>query len=316
MSAQVEDPQVLSIQSHVVSGHVGNTSAVFPLQVLGFEVHAINSVQFSNHTGYGKWTGTVMNSKELDDLMQGLKSNHLDNFTHILTGYVGDRSFLEQVHQIIKELKQKNPNTIYVCDPVMGDNGHLYVPEELLSIYRDLLIPLADVITPNQFEAELLTGKKIESESDALECMKLLHGKGAKTVVISSSVLGAEGRLTAFGSIQKPRAGTGGEDEAEGRTEAWKIDMSRLPHLFTGTGDLFAALLLAWLHRCPGNLARAMERSIDTLQAVLKTTSDYAESRMPSAGEVNRTKLLELRLVQSKKYMEDPPQTFTAVPLS
>lgn len=297
------EAQVLSIQSHVVNGYVGNKSAVFPLQVLGFEVHSINSVEFSNHTGYGKWKGHVLNSNELVELMAGLKSNDLDNFTHILTGYVGSASFLEEVYNTVKQLKEKNPNLIYVCDPVMGDNGNMYVPKELLSIYRDKLIPLADIITPNQFEVELLTGKTITSESDAMKCMEILHQMGSKTVVISSSAIGPAEDLIAFGSTKN---GDG--------IECWKLNIPRLPHLFTGTGDLFAALLLAWLWRSNGDLSTAMNNSISTLQGVLRRTADYAEDQLKK-GKPYGVKLLELRLIQSKCDIENPPETFKATRL-
>nr|CAG4641846.1 EOG090X09AY [Eurycercus lamellatus] len=295
------DPQVLSIQSHVVSGYVGNKSAIFPLQVLGFEVHSINSVEFSNHTGYGNWKGTVLHSNELADLMSGLKNNDLDNFTHLLTGYVGSQSFLEQVYESVKQLKAKNPKLIYVCDPVMGDNGHMYVPKELLEIYRDKLIPLADIITPNQFEVELLTGKTITNATEAIESMNILHQMGAKTVVITSSLLGANGDLTAFGSTRK-------EDSS---TEVWKLDIPRLPHLFTGTGDLLAALLLAWLHRSNGNLSLALNNSVSSLQCVLRRTAAYAEDQV-KLGKPYGVKILELRLIQSKEDIEKPPPTFQA----
>nr|CAG4648752.1 EOG090X09AY [Polyphemus pediculus] len=303
MSLSTDDPQVLSIQSHVVSGYVGNKSAVFPLQVLGMEVHSINSVEFSNHTGYGKWKGSVLNSTELGDLMTGLQMNDLDTFSHILTGYVGSVSFLEQVFEGIQHLKTVNPNSVYVCDPVMGDNGHLYVPKELLEIYRDKLIPIADIITPNQFEAELLTGKKIESETDAVECLKMLHSLGVKTVVISSAVLGSSKNLVAFGSIKSADS-----------LRVWKIDIPPVPHLFTGTGDLFAALLLAWMHQSGGDLATAMEKSTSTLNQVLLRTASYAEDQTKK-GKPYGVKLLELRLVQSKGDIENPPATFKAVSL-
>nr|CAG4643339.1 EOG090X09AY [Ilyocryptus agilis] len=302
------DARVLSIQSHVVNGYVGNKSAIFPLQVLGLEVSSINSVEFSNHTGYGQWKGTVLNSIELADLMSGLESNNLDNFTHLLTGYVASVSFLEEVFKTVEHLKRKNPSLIFVCDPVMGDNGHMYVPKELLDIYRDKLIPLADVITPNQFEVELLTGKSIRNESDAVECLQILHKIGAKTVIISSSdILGASGDLIAFGS---KRIG-----DKEGAIEAWKLEIPRLPHLFTGTGDLFAALLLAWLHRSDGDLPLAMNNSINTLQGVLRRTAAYAEEQV-KRGEKYGARILELRLIQSKEDIENPPQILKTVPLS
>nr|CAG4651132.1 EOG090X09AY [Simocephalus serrulatus] len=304
MEFSASTPQVLSIQSHVVTGYVGNKSAVFPLNVLGFEVDSINSVEFSNHTGYGKWKGHVLNSEELAELMSGLHINDLDNFSHLLTGYVGSASFLEQVYVTVKQLKEKNPNLVFVCDPVMGDNGQMYVPKELLEIYRDKLIPLADVITPNQFEVELLTGKSITNETDAVECMELLHKMGVKVVVISSSVLGPNGSLTAFGSSKK-----------EDSTEVWKLDIPRLPHQFTGTGDLFSALLLAWLHLSEGNLSLAMTNSLGSLQGVLQRTSAYAEDQVKQ-GKPYGAKLLELRLIQSKQDIEKPPQTIKAVRLS
>ncbi|XP_034754349.1 pyridoxal kinase-like [Etheostoma cragini] len=154
--------RVLSIQSHVVRGYVGNKSASFPLQVLGFEVDSINSVQFSNHTGKTDET---------------------------LTGYTRDTSFLEMVVDIVQELKRANPNLVYVCDPVLGDHGSMYVPQNLYPVYKNKVVPVADIITPNQFEAELLTGKNISTEKDAVEVMDLLHAMGPDTVVITSSDL-------------------------------------------------------------------------------------------------------------------------------
>ena len=200
----MSDFRVLSIQSHVVYGYVGNKSATFPLQVHGFEVDAINSVQFSNHTGYGYWKGQVLNSNELKDLYEGLKLNNINHYTHLLTGYVGSKSFLEEVVNVLSDLRKVNPNLVFVCDPVMGDHGKFYVPEALLPVYRDQILPLADIITPNQFEAELLSGMKITSEQDAFKAMDILHSKGTKSVVITSSELGKENTLVALGSSINP----------------------------------------------------------------------------------------------------------------
>ncbi|XP_017890265.1 pyridoxal kinase-like, partial [Ceratina calcarata] len=122
--------------------------------LLGFEVDAINSVQLSNHTGYKVFKGQVLNDKDLDDLIDGLVQNDLDNYTHLLTGYVGSASFLKKVAEVVHILKRKNPDLIYVCDPVMGDNGKLYVPEALKEIYKKDIVPLADIVLPNQFELE------------------------------------------------------------------------------------------------------------------------------------------------------------------
>ncbi|XP_052600500.1 pyridoxal kinase-like isoform X2 [Peromyscus californicus insignis] len=122
--------RVLSIQSHVVRCYVGNRAAMFPLQVLGFEVDAVNSVQFSNHTGYAHWKGQVLNSQELHELYEGLKINDANKYDYVLTGYTRDKSFLAMVVDIVRELKQQNPQIVYVCDPVMGDkwNGEGSMP--------------------------------------------------------------------------------------------------------------------------------------------------------------------------------------------
>ncbi|MBN3321602.1 PDXK kinase, partial [Atractosteus spatula] len=119
--------RVLSIQSHVVRGYVGNKSASFPLQVLGFEVDSINSVQFSNHTGYAHWKGQVLTADELHVLYEGLKLNNVNHYDYVLTGYTRDTSFLEMVVDIVQELKRQNPNLVYVCDPVLGDHGSMKV---------------------------------------------------------------------------------------------------------------------------------------------------------------------------------------------
>lgn len=280
-------PRVLSIQSHVVSGYVGNKAATFPLQVLGFEVDPLNSVQFSNHTGYGSWKGQVLNEKDLDDLSEGLDKNKLNFYTHLLTGYVGSPSFLRRIAEEVKKLKTINPDLIYVCDPVMGDNGQMYVPKELLPIYRDEIIPLADILTPNQYEAELLTGKTIKSINDAWKAIDEFHGKGIKTVAISSTNLGTEDYFLALCSSvidDKPTKVT--------------IKIKKLPANFTGTGDVFAALFLAWMYKTRNNLKVSLENTIATLQGVLGNTLQLNTDKT--------VKNLELRLITSKNVIENP----------
>lgn len=285
--------RVLSIQSHVVSGYVGNKSATFPLQVLGFEVDAINSVQFSNHTGYGYWKGQVLDERELEGLMDGLHRNGLDYYTHLLTGYIGSAGFLKYIAHVVKQLREVNPDLVYVCDPVMGDNGKMYVPEELLEIYKNTILPLADIITPNQFEAELLTGKQIKSVDDAWQAVEHFHKKGCHTVVLSSTDLGNDENLLALASSR-----TGNQ-----KTEL-TIHIPKLPGIFTGTGDLFAALLLAWMWHTNNQLKPSLEKVIATIQAVLKRTSHYATERRKSTNR--GFALMELQLIPSKADIENP----------
>lgn len=284
-----ENLRVLSIQSHVVSGYVGNKSATFPLQLLGFEVDAINSVQFSNHTGYKTIKGQVLKDQDLADLVDGLKSNNIDFYTHLLTGYVGSVSFLNQIVKVIQHLKTVNPNIVYVCDPVMGDNGQMYVPKELLPIYRDSIIPLADIITPNQYEAELLTGIKIKNIEDAWKAIDIFHQKGCKAVVLSSTELGDDEKLLAIASSVLGKTKT-----------AVTIDIPKFPAHFTGTGDLFASLLLAWMTKSNNDIKTSIENTIASMQAVLKRTAEY------SKGKAKNPQNIELKLVQSKTSIEMP----------
>lgn len=296
------DWRVLSIQSHVVCGYVGNKSASFPLQVLGFELDAINSVQFSNHTGYQHVKGQVLKSSELEELMSGLRLNNVHQYSHLLTGYVGDSSFLHTVVDVAKELKQVNPNLIYVCDPVLGDNGELYVPKDLVPIYRNEVIPIADIITPNQFEAELITGITITDEESALKAMEALHSLGPKTVVLSSTEFNND---TLIGYASSKKKGN----------NLVRIDIPRLPGSFTGTGDLFSACFLAWHTKTNEDLKMTMEKSVATLQAVLKRTSQVAHERA-GVNKVPNVAQRELQLIQSKEDIENPKNTNSAVLLN
>lgn len=294
------DCHVLSIQSSVVCGYVGNKSATFPLQVLGFDVSTVNSVQFSNHTGYKEFKGQVLNAEDMTCLYDGLKVNNIHHFSHLLTGYIGSKSFLEKVGEIIKDLRQNNPSLTYVCDPVMGDNGKMYVPKELLEVYQKVIVPLADIVTPNQFEAELLTGVKIETEADAWKAMQILHDMGPKTVVISSSDLGSEGTIVGLASSIK-----------NGCKEHYRINMPHIPQVFVGTGDLFAACLLAWIHK-DKNLKVALEKTVSIVQAVIQRTVSHA-LRLAGKGNTPTPEQMELRLIQSKADIEQPEITFEAV---
>ncbi|KAH9675555.1 Pyridoxal kinase [Citrus sinensis] len=177
-----ETGRVLSIQSHTVQGYVGNKSAVFPLQLLGYDVDPIHSVQFSNHTGK---LLTLLLKNSLRTLRPDIwcESFNLYKRRHKLVaqfslGYIGSVSFLNTILQVVEKLRSINPNLIYVCDPVMGDEGKLYVPSELVSVYREKVVPVASMLTPNQFEAEQLTGFRIGSEADGREACKILHAAG------------------------------------------------------------------------------------------------------------------------------------------
>jgi len=274
---------VLSIQSHTVHGYVGNKCAVFPLQLLGFEVDPVNSVQFSNHTGYANgWRGEVLQGEQLWALVEGLQANGLLGvYSHILTGYIGSVSFLQAVIRTVQALRKANPAIMYFCDPVMGDHGKLYVPDALVAIYRAEVVPLAAVLTPNQFEAELLTERKINSEADAVAACKALHEQGPHTVVITSLQLECSDQGEDAGQ-QREVIMLASRCGPDGLVRQWRLNLPRLPQDFTGTGDLTAALLLAWSHRQPEaeEMAAVLEKVGASVQAVLQRTRARGRSEI------------------------------------
>lgn len=295
------DRRVLSIQSHVVHGYAGNKASVFPLQLHGFEVDFINSVQFSNHAGnieyltlptrYQHVKGQKLTEKELEELYEGLVLNNVNNYTHILTGYCGNVDFLKKIADVVKDLKKKDPTTKYVCDPVMGDNGRYYTPKELKPVYLEVIIPLADVLTPNAFELGELTDTHIETEEDCLKAVKILHAKGVKTVVVTSGVTGAQTDelLRCYASVQ------GGD--------TYRFTFPRLTGQFVGTGDVFASLLVVWLDETKGDVAEAVKRVLGSMQSLIKRTSVFAQEQVDKSSRA----MCELRLVQSRKDLILPP---------
>lgn len=292
-----ETGRVLSIQSHTVQGYVGNKSAVFPLQLLGYDVDPINSVQFSNHTGYPTFKGQVLNGDQLWELVEGLEANNLLYYTHLLTGYIGSVSFLNTVLKVVEKLRSINPSLTYVCDPVMGDEGRLYVPQELVSVYREKVVPVASMLTPNQFEAEQLTGFRIASEQDGREACNILHAAGPSKVVITS--MNMNDTLLLIGSHQIEK----GQPPAQ-----FKIVIPKIPAYFTGTGDLMTALLLGWSNKYPDNLYKAAELAVSSLQALLsRTLNDYKR-----AGFDCQSSSLEIRLIQSQDDIRNPEVKFKA----
>ena len=319
--------RILSIQSHVVSGckfgdlschrtcwlkgkeaaskqasltrsfaDVGNKAAVFPLQLLGFDVDIVNSVHFSNHTGYENgFTGDVLSGEQLKSILCGLETNGLlASIGHLLTGYIGSESFLNAVIDVIRTTR-KYSELRYICDPVLGDQGKFYVPESLVQVYIETVIPEADVITPNQFEAEKLTGIRVSSIQTVRQACERLHDMGPGLVCITSVFLPdeSESKMSMIAS-----------QRCDGKDSVWKIDFPMLPGQYTGTGDLCAALLLA--HTASSPLPEAIEKVANTMHAVLRRTNE-------SSGESVLSR--ELKLVQSKRDIENPPNQFQAVQL-
>ncbi|EGC30480.1 hypothetical protein DICPUDRAFT_41380 [Dictyostelium purpureum] len=303
------EPKVLSIQSWVCHGYVGNKCAVFALQHLGIEVDPILSVQFSNNTAYSTWKGESLTPPKLMDLFQGLEENHLtDSYTHVLTGYNNNSETLHTVLNIIKKLKTQNPNLIYVCDPVLGDNNALYVPTDLVSVYKNEVIPHADYIFPNQTEVEFLTGIKINNEQDALKAIDQFHKMGVKNVVITSLFFDSNPNdIIVIGSSLKNK-----EDINQGYDQ-FKITVGpKFTDYYTGTGDLFSSLLLGWSIKEPSDLSLVCEKATSILYNIIKETHKAKQSIPSNKGK----EYYELRLVQSRKFIENSEILFKSQKLN
>jgi pyridoxine kinase len=215
----------------VAHGHVGNAAAVFALQRLGIEVDAIHTVQFSNHTGYGAWTGQVYAPESIGELVDGIEARGvLETFDAVLSGYMGGAGTVKQVVNTVCRVCERNLSALYCCDPVMGDVGRgVFVRPEIPEIMASLAVPAADILTPNQFELELLTGSSVKTLEDALQAARALREKmnpnGPRILIVTSltredvppnviEVLavtdaGAYLIVTPMISLEPPRNGTG-----------------------------------------------------------------------------------------------------------
>jgi len=283
-------PRVLSVQSHVVHGYVGNRAAVFPLQLLGFEVDVINSVQFSCHTGYPAICGQKLDGKDLQVLVEGLAANEVLDHDYLLTGYIGTASFLREVVRLLDRLPK---SCRYICDPVLGDNGKLYTSPELVDVYRAEVLPRVSILTPNQFEAELLTKSSITSVAEAAAACDALHSLGVATVFLTT--------------LDVPDATKGGEFVymmlSEPGRDKWLLQLPRIGGgPFTGTGDLTTAMLLAWTYVHPYEAPAALEKAGAVLQATIRETVRSHKGRTIGGKLVPP----ELRIISSKRAIEEP----------
>ncbi len=250
---------ILSIQSHVAFGHVGNASAVFPLQRLGAEVWAVNTVQFSNHTGYGAWRGQVFGAELVRDCVQGIAERGvLGGCDAVLSGYMGDASIGEAILDAVAQVKAANPRALWCCDPVIGDVGRgVFVRPGIPEFLRDRAMPAADIATPNRFELEWLTGMEVRDAASAKAAIGALQASGPRCVLLTSLEAGPE----AIGMMA-------GED---GRF--WQLETPLLPLSVNGAGDAVAALFL--FHRLrSGGAGEALSRAASSVFGVLARTAE------------------------------------------
>ena len=275
---------VLSIQSSVAYGHVGNSAATFPLMRIGVEVWPVVTVHFSNHTGYGAWRGPLLSPADVADVIRGIDERGvLGRVDAVLSGYQGAEEMGAEVLKAVDLVKRRNPRAIYCCDPVIGDvDRGVYVRAGIPEFMRDRVVPAAQIVTPNHFELDLLTGRTTTSVAEVLEAAGALRATGPDVVLVTSTVLDSDDP----DEIQML------VDTADG---SWRVATPRLAQTFTGSGDLTAALFLA--HYLDGeDAATSMGRTADAVYSVLEVTA--------RAGSA------ELMLVGAQDQLVDPDHHF------
>jgi len=250
---------ILSIQSHVAYGYVGNKAAVFPLQSMGFDVWPVHTVQFSNHTGYGKWQGEIFSADHVLNVVRGIEELGLvPQCRAILSGYMGSREICDAVAATVKRFKQINPSLLYVCDPVIG-NTNCFVKPEVLDFFKSHLV--ADIITPNHFEAEALTGQKITDTRTLRRAFQFFHDKGIGLVVITGLKLTDRADKLCV-------AASDGVQVSLVQTHEFVF-----PVPVNGTGDLLSALFLGcYLTR--KDVGLALRQVVHMMHKVLQNTFD------------------------------------------
>jgi pyridoxine kinase len=253
---------VLSIQSHVAYGHVGNASAVFPMQRLGVEVWPIHTVQFSNHTGYGSWKGRVFDGPAIEELVEGIAERGvLPRCDGILSGYMGSADIGNAVLSTVARVRGANPQALYCCDPVIGDVGRgVFVRPGIPEFMKEQALPVADIITPNQFELDYLSGITTASLSSVKEAIAAVHLLGPKVILVTS-VISAETPADAVDLI----AGEGGR--------FWRVRTPRLSISVNGAGDAIAALFFVHYAR-NRSAATALGEASSSVYGLLKRTEE------------------------------------------
>ena len=278
--------KILSIQSAVAYGHVGNSAAVFPLQRIGVDVLPVNTVNFSNHTGYGAWRGPLIAPHDVQDVIVGIEEREVfPQVDAVLSGYQGGEGIGDVIIDAVARVKAANPKALYACDPVMGNaKSGCFVAPAIPELLREKVVPVADIITPNQFELGFLTRTEPDTLESTLESVDLARAMGPRTVLVTS--------------VERP-------DREEGTIEmlavddagAWIVQTPYLPMKANGSGDVTAALFTAH-YVATGSARTALERTASSVFDLLQLTLDSGER--------------ELQLIEAQESYAHPKMQFSA----
>jgi pyridoxine kinase len=280
---------ILSIQSHVVYGHVGNSAAVFPLQRIGVEVWPLHTVQLSNHTGYGSWRGDVFSADSIRAAVRGLEERGvLGECDGVISGYLGSVDIGEAVAEAVTRVKRANPAARYLCDPVIGDSaGGVFVAPGIPELLRDRLLPIADLVAPNQFELEHLAGGPTSTLQQVVAGVDALHARGPRVVFVTSLTT----RETPADHIDLVACDDG---------ERCRLRLPRLPVVANGAGDAVAALFLAQ-YLTQGSASAALSLAASAMFGVLSRTAEAGAS--------------EMLLIEAQEELVTPSRVFEPRPL-
>jgi pyridoxine kinase len=281
---------ILSIQSHVAYGHVGNAAAVFPLQRIGVEVWPIHTVQFSNHTGYGNWQGRVFDAGMIGEVVAGIEQRGvLGECNGVLSGYMGSASIGGAILDAVATVKRANPAAKYCCDPVIGDVGRgIFVREGIPEFMKDKAVPAADVITPNHFELNYLSGRASSDLQQVRDAVKAVHALGPRVILVTS-LHTTETPENAIDLLASDESG------------CFRARTPKLELTVNGAGDAIAALFLAH-YLSSGNVGEALSKAASSIFGVLAKTAE-AGAR-------------EIQLVTAQDEITNPSRIFEAEALA
>jgi len=281
---------ILSIQSHVSYGHVGNSAAVFPLQRLGHEVWPVYTVNFSNHTGYGQWGGSAIPASEVTAIVDAMEARGaLAQVDVVLSGYQGGADIADAILSTVARVKALNPQATYTCDPVMGNaKSGCFVNPAIPVLLRERVVPATDLVTPNQFELGYLAGTEASTLDSTLAAVDTVMAMGPRAVLVTS--------------VHRPDAAPGCiEMLAADATGAWLVATPHLPFKANGSGDVTAALFAAHYSQqfgATGSAQQALERTTASMFELLQRTHDSGQR--------------ELQLVQAQESYVAPGAHFAA----
>lgn len=276
--------KILSIQSAVAYGHVGNSAAVFPLQRIGVEVLPVYTVTFSNHTGYGSWRGPLIPPEDVRAVITGIEERGvLGQVDAVLSGYQGSKGIGDVIVDAVARVKAANPDAVYACDPVMGNaKSGCFVAPAIPDLLRDRVVPVADLITPNQFELGYLTGTSPDTLESTLASVDAARAMGPRTVLVTS--------------VERPdRPENTIEMLAVDDAGAWIVQTPLLPLKANGSGDVTAALFTAH-YLAGGDAEAALRKTVSSVFDLLTRTLDSGER--------------ELQLVESQEFYAHPRNQF------